>query len=73
MYLSYQMLSNLAPREMTAGEQRETDEQLGQIVAAVTRWGHRVTARVHAAAAPGKPQPRCDLMRGSPRPGMRRT
>jgi hypothetical protein len=73
VYLPYQMQRNLAPREMTANQQREADEQLGQLAAAVTRWGHRVAARVHAAAALGKPQPRCDLMGGSPRPGMRRT
>jgi hypothetical protein len=51
VYLSYQMLSNLAPREMTSCEQREADEQLGQIAARVTRWGHRVAAHVHAVAA----------------------
>ena len=55
MYLSDQMLRNLTPREMTASQQRESDEQLGQIAAALTRWGHRVTAQVHAAAArPGR-------------------
>ena len=48
MYLPYQMLRNLAPREVTAREQREGDEQRGQIAAAVARRSHRVTARVHA-------------------------
>jgi hypothetical protein len=85
VYLSYQMLSNLAPREMTADEQREIDEQLGQLAAAVARWGHRVAAQVHAVAGSPSgprlrrhpvrarcPQPRCDLMGGSPRPGMTR-
>jgi hypothetical protein len=42
------MLSNLAPREMTAREQREADEQRGQIAAAVARRSHHVAARVHA-------------------------
>jgi hypothetical protein len=56
MYLSHQMLSNLTPRQMTAGEQREADEQRGQIAAAAARWGRRVAARVHAAAArPDRP------------------
>ena len=51
MYLPYQMMSNLAPHEMTADQQREADEQLGQIIAGVARSGHRVAAQVHAAAA----------------------
>ena len=50
MYLSHEMLSNLAPREMTASEQRQADEQLGQVAAAVARWGHRLAAQIHAAA-----------------------
>jgi hypothetical protein len=55
MYLSHQMLSNLAPRTTTAGQQREADEQLGQVAAAVARWRHRVAAQVHAVAArPGR-------------------
>jgi hypothetical protein len=48
MFLPYQMLRNLAPREMTAREQRETDEQLGQIAAAVSRRSHHIAVRVHA-------------------------
>jgi hypothetical protein len=44
--LPYQMLRNLAPREMTAGQQREADEQLGKIAAAVARSGHRVAGPV---------------------------
>jgi hypothetical protein len=52
MYVPDQMLRNLAPRELTAGQQREADEQLGQISASVTRYVHRVAARVHAVAAP---------------------
>ena len=51
MYLPYVMLRNLAPPEMTPAEQREADEQLGQTAAALARYGHRVAARVHAAAA----------------------
>ena len=50
MSVPYQMLHNLTPREMTASQQREADEQLGQITAAVTRYGHRIGARVHAVA-----------------------
>jgi len=52
MYLPYQMLRNLAPREMTAREQREGDEQRGQIAAAVARRSHRVAVRVHAVSGP---------------------
>ena len=51
MYLPYQMLSNLAPHEMTADQQREADEQLGQVTAGVARSGRRVAAQVHAVAA----------------------
>ena len=51
MYLPYQMLSNLAPHGMTANQQRERDEQLGQITAEVARSGHRVAAQVHAVAS----------------------
>jgi hypothetical protein len=52
MYMPDQMLRNLAPREMTAAEQREADEQRGQIAAAVARWGHRVAVRARAIALP---------------------
>ena len=52
MYLPDQMVLNLAPREMTADQQRQADEQLGQITAAVARWSYRVAAQLHAAAAP---------------------
>jgi hypothetical protein len=48
MYLPYQILRNLAPREMTVREQRETDEQRGQIAAAVSRRSHHVADRVYA-------------------------
>lgn len=51
MYQSDQMLRNLASREMTSDQQREVDEQRGQIAAAVTRWSQRVASQVHAAAA----------------------
>jgi hypothetical protein len=51
MYLPDQMLRNLTPREMTVGEQREADEQRGQVAAAVARWFHRVAAQAHAVAA----------------------
>jgi hypothetical protein len=51
MYLSDQMLRNLAPREMAGSQQRAADEQLGRIAAAVARWSHRVAARVHSAPA----------------------
>ena len=52
MYLSDQMLRNLAPREMAGSQQRAADEQLGRIAAAVARWSYRVAAHVHAAPAP---------------------
>jgi hypothetical protein len=48
MYQSYEILRNLAPRETTADQQREADEQRGQIAAAVARWAHRVVSQVHA-------------------------
>lgn len=50
MFLPYQMLHNLVPQEMTAREQREADEQRGQIAAAVARRSHRVAVRVHAVS-----------------------
>ena len=50
MYLSDQMLRNLTPQEITASQQRESDQQLGQATAALTRWGHRLAAQLHAAA-----------------------
>jgi hypothetical protein len=37
MYLSYQILGNLARREMTTAQQREADEQLGRVVAGLAR------------------------------------
>ena len=52
MYLSDQMLRNLAPREMAGDQQRAADEQLGRITAAAARWSHRVAAQVHSAATP---------------------
>jgi hypothetical protein len=56
VYLPDQMLRNLTPREMTAGEQRKADEQRGQIAAAVARWVHRVAAQAHAVATlPARP------------------
>jgi hypothetical protein len=51
MYLPYQLLRNLVPYEMTASQQREADEQQGQIAAAVARRGHRMAVQVHARAA----------------------
>lgn len=50
MYQPYVMLRPLAPGEMTVSQEREAADQRGQIVAAVTRWGHRVAAQVHAVA-----------------------
>ena len=50
MYLSDQMLRNMTPREMTASQQRESDEQLGQITATAARWSQRVAAQIHAVA-----------------------
>ena len=51
VYQPYQMLSNLAPREMTADQQRAVDEQRGQVAAAVARWVQRVVSQVPAATA----------------------
>jgi hypothetical protein len=70
MFLPYQMLRNLAPREITAREQREGDEQRGQIAAAVARRSHHVTARVHAMsglAGRDGPQPTAVRKAGSTR------
>jgi hypothetical protein len=49
MYQPYQMLSNLAPREMTADQQRRVDEQRGQVAAAVARWVQRFVCQVPGA------------------------
>jgi hypothetical protein len=65
MYFSDQMLRNLTHREMTAAGQREADEQLGQIVAAVARWGHRVATR-------GMPRVPCLPGTGTSRPPYRK-
>ncbi len=55
MYPSYLMLRSLAPLDITGPQQREADEQLGQIAAAVARRRRRVAARAHAIAArPGR-------------------
>jgi hypothetical protein len=48
MYMPYVMLRNLAPGGMTAAEQRQTDEQLGRLVAAMARRGRRVAARTES-------------------------
>ena len=45
------MLRPLSPQNTTATQQREADEQLGEIVAAVVRRTHPVAARAHAVAA----------------------
>jgi len=51
MYPSYLMLRTLAPGEMTGSQQRQADEQLGQLAAALARHRRRVAARAHAIAA----------------------
>jgi hypothetical protein len=45
------MLRPLTPQNITAAQQREADEQLGEIVAAVVRGTHPIAARAHAVAA----------------------
>jgi hypothetical protein len=72
VYFSYLMLRNLAPRGMTAGEQREADEQLGQIAAAAARWGHRLAAQVHAVAAQPPPDRHRPAARRRAGPARRR-
>jgi hypothetical protein len=37
VYLSYQMLRNLGPQDMTDAHQREVDDQLGRVVAGLAR------------------------------------
>ena len=39
MYLSYEILRNLAPDELTGIHQREVDDQLGRIAAGLMRRG----------------------------------
>jgi hypothetical protein len=50
MYVSYQVLRVLAADGMTAAEQREADEQLGRLVAALSRSRRRFAARTQALA-----------------------
>jgi hypothetical protein len=37
VYLPYQILRNLGPQDITTAHQREVDDQLGRVVAALTR------------------------------------
>jgi hypothetical protein len=37
VYLPYQILRNLGPQDMTTGHQREVDDQLGRVIAGLTR------------------------------------
>jgi hypothetical protein len=50
MFVSYQILRCLAPDGMTAAEQREADEQLGRIAAAVSQSRRRFAERTRALA-----------------------
>jgi hypothetical protein len=50
MYVSHQALRILAPDGMTAAEQREADEQLGRIAAALSRSRSQFAERVRALA-----------------------
>jgi hypothetical protein len=45
------MLRPLTPQNITAAQQREADEQVGEVVAAVARRTHQLAARAHAVAA----------------------
>jgi hypothetical protein len=51
MYVSYQVLRILAADRMTAAEQRQADEQLGRIVAALSQSARRF-ARANGWAGP---------------------
>jgi hypothetical protein len=54
MYVSYQVMRILAADRMTAAEQRQADEQLGRIAAALSqswcRFGQRAGALARALA-----------------------
>jgi hypothetical protein len=50
MYVPYQFLRVLAPDGITAAEQREADEQLGRMAAAVGRSRRRFGGRTRALA-----------------------
>jgi hypothetical protein len=50
VYLPYLMLRTLTPWDMTAAQQREADEQLGEIAAAASRCSRRAAARTLAVA-----------------------
>jgi hypothetical protein len=52
MYVSHQALRILARDRMTATEQRQADDQLGQIVAALARSGRRFADQARALARP---------------------
>jgi len=50
MYPMYLTLSDRAPGEMSAVEQREADAQLGLLAAAVSQLANRIRAGAHRAA-----------------------
>jgi hypothetical protein len=55
VFQPYLMLRTLAPQNMTAAQQREIDEQLGQVAAAVARCPGDLYQRAHALATrPGR-------------------
>jgi hypothetical protein len=55
MYMTLVMLRALAPDDMTAAQQREADEQLGKVAAALARSRHRLAGRVRTAATTRTP------------------
>jgi len=58
MYVSHQAMRTLSRDRMTAAQQREADEQLGRIAAALSpsRWRFAERTRALAAApAPARP------------------
>lgn len=52
MYISYEILRNLAPEGLSAVQQREADDQLGRMAAGVMRRG-RTDGRVAACTGTG--------------------
>jgi hypothetical protein len=50
MYMSYQLLRNLQPGDMSAAEQRAADEQQGRTAAAIAESWQRTAERARAAA-----------------------
>jgi hypothetical protein len=52
MYVSYQVLRILAADRMTAAEQRQADDQVGRIAAALSQSRRRFTGSLARALTP---------------------